>query len=492
MGQGQITLLLVEDEAIIGFAESRTLSRERYSVIHVLSGEEAVEIMSSDEGHRIDLILMDINLGAGIDGIDAAREILKYHNVPIVFLSAHTDENTIKKTELVTNYGYVVKNLGNTMLLATIKMALKLHQAKTQITEREERIKDLIDKVQEGICIMDENDTFLYANSKVEAIFSVERGQLVGKSLSFFVDKKVLDRAHEQFEVWERGGEEVCQMIMGADGVYRKVKAKVIPEFDSRGTFKGSLAILASEEDSNRIERKKGEGESTIPSDSGNLLIKELGHRIKNSLNIIISLLSLEAHRLSDETSKQILRTTEARIRSMTLLYDYLSQSSRFDRIESAEYMQGLIGLLKETYIKQDDNILIRDVIDQFELDSKACSSIGLIVNELLSNALKYAFHSGQSGIVTIELLHKGDCMMLRVRDNGAGFPHGFDWEQSQGFGLQLVKAMVSQLGGTVEIVSDCGVAVTVCAQLFKQRTAWGTRKRLSTAVTSTSKCSTG
>jgi len=124
------TLLLVEDESIIALAEARTLSSAGYSVIHVGSGEEAISAMNGERGSSIDLILMDIDLGEGIDGTEAAYEILKRHDIPIIFLSSHSDPKTIEKTEKITNYGYVVKNLGHTMMFAAIRMAFKLHTAR--------------------------------------------------------------------------------------------------------------------------------------------------------------------------------------------------------------------------------------------------------------------------------------------------------------------------------------------------------------------------
>ncbi|MGO8694711.1 MAG: response regulator [Rectinemataceae bacterium] len=129
------TLLLVEDEEFIGLEEARALTGEGYSVTHVCSGEKAVALMNGDLGAKMDLILMDINLGAGIDGTEAAREILKDHDVALVFLSSHTDAETVAKAEKIANYGYIVKNRGNTMLFTAVGMALRLHQAHRQIEE---------------------------------------------------------------------------------------------------------------------------------------------------------------------------------------------------------------------------------------------------------------------------------------------------------------------------------------------------------------------
>jgi PAS domain S-box-containing protein len=128
-------ILLVEDEPIIAIAEKRSLEKEGYSVLLAENGETAVREAASNK--NLDLILMDINLGTGIDGTEAAERILKMREIPLVFLSSHTEKDIVKRTEGITFYGYILKNSGETVLHASIKMAFRLHQAKLQ--ERESR-----------------------------------------------------------------------------------------------------------------------------------------------------------------------------------------------------------------------------------------------------------------------------------------------------------------------------------------------------------------
>ncbi|HEX2869012.1 MAG TPA: PAS domain S-box protein [Ignavibacteriales bacterium] len=136
------TLLLVEDEAIIALTEKRWLINEGFRVIHVTSGEEAIKTVQTGS-EKIDLILMDIDLGHGcMDGTQAAREILKTQDIPLLFLSSHTEKEIVDKTEQITSYGYVVKGSTDTVLLASIKMAFKLYKANQEIKAREEALKE--------------------------------------------------------------------------------------------------------------------------------------------------------------------------------------------------------------------------------------------------------------------------------------------------------------------------------------------------------------
>ncbi len=120
-GDYKKTILLVEDEALIALAKQRNLEKYDYNVLTINTGEKAIKI--SRENDNIDLILMDIDLGRGIDGTEAAELILKERNIPVVFLSSHTEPEIVKKTEKITSYGYIVKNSGITVLDASIKMA---------------------------------------------------------------------------------------------------------------------------------------------------------------------------------------------------------------------------------------------------------------------------------------------------------------------------------------------------------------------------------
>lgn len=140
------TILLVEDEAIIALAESNYLRKEGYSIVTAKNGFEAVEKACSD-ADRIDLILMDINLGPGMDGTEAAREILKERDVPVLFLSSHTEKDIVEKTEKITSYGYVVKNTSGTVLNASIKMAFKLFEANKRIQEKNTEIGKAYEKM---------------------------------------------------------------------------------------------------------------------------------------------------------------------------------------------------------------------------------------------------------------------------------------------------------------------------------------------------------
>jgi PAS domain S-box-containing protein len=181
-------LLLVEDETVIAMAEADKLESIGYRVIIAGKGEDAIRITDERIGD-IDLILMDIDLGKGIDGTEAARTILARHDIPVVFLSSHTEPEIVEKTESITSYGYVLKNSAITVIDASIKMAFKLFEAHRSLRKSEEalslseeRYSIVFKKAPIVISISDmETGTFIDVNEQGLALSQFSRDELIGK-----------------------------------------------------------------------------------------------------------------------------------------------------------------------------------------------------------------------------------------------------------------------------------------------------------------------
>ncbi len=190
------TLLLVEDEAIIALAQKMSLEKYGYAVITANSGEKAFDIFKSS---NIDLVLMDIDLGRGIDGTETAKMILRECQVPIVFLSSHTEPYIVEKTEKITSYGYIVKNSGITVLDASIKMAFKLFDANRQLLESEIKQKAMIANISDVISVIAKDGTLKYNSPNIEKWFGWHPDKIQGCNGWAVVHPEDLDRIHELF-----------------------------------------------------------------------------------------------------------------------------------------------------------------------------------------------------------------------------------------------------------------------------------------------------
>jgi len=207
----QITILLVEDEAVTALAEKRTLEKHGYNVITEMTGEAAIEAVEANPG--IDLVLMDINLGSGIDGTRAAELILEKRDLPLVFLSSHTEREVVEKTEGITSYGYIVKNSGETVLVASIKMAFKLFRAnrellrearehqlsKNLLEDRESKFSEIYDSSPIGIELYDSSGFLLDCNRACLNIFGVSDSEQI-KGFRLFEDPNIDDELKEQIK----------------------------------------------------------------------------------------------------------------------------------------------------------------------------------------------------------------------------------------------------------------------------------------------------
>ncbi len=174
------TILLVEDDVILSMAEKKMLEKLGYKVFVANSGEEAIDSFKKNGG--INLILMDIDLGAGIDGTQAAEIILGYRYVPIVFLSSHIEAEIVEKTEKITSYGYVVKGSGITVIDASIKMAFKLFEANRKIAESEINQRALISNISDVIAIIGADGVNLYKSPNIEKWFGWTPEEVIGSS----------------------------------------------------------------------------------------------------------------------------------------------------------------------------------------------------------------------------------------------------------------------------------------------------------------------
>ncbi len=187
-----IKILYIEDEFLIAMAQKNTLVQNGYAVTHVTTGEKALAAMASSE--HFDLILSDINLGDGLDGPDTAKEILKTQDIPIVFMSSHTEKEVVDKVESITNYGYVIKNSGEFVLVQALKGALRLFEykqvakTKTESLEKSEiRFRTMFMKHSAVMLLIEPNTgSIIGANLSAEKFYGHSIEKLSGMSIADF------------------------------------------------------------------------------------------------------------------------------------------------------------------------------------------------------------------------------------------------------------------------------------------------------------------
>lgn len=206
-------------------------------------------------------------------------------------------------------------------------------------------------------------------------------------------------------------------------------------------------------------EKKKSEEALKHSLNEKEILLKEIHHRVKNNLQIVTSLLKLQSSYVSDENVKQLFKESQNRVQSMSLIHQKLYQTKDISHIAFKEYIETVVSHLQHSYGVLEDKVRIEIEVKDLLMSIDNAIPTGLIINELISNSLKYAFPGNRTGKISInaayDTINKEYWMV--IRDNGIGIKKNFNINQSDSFGLKLVTTLVEQMGGSIELVSSGG-----------------------------------
>ncbi len=182
------------------------------------------------------------------------------------------------------------------------------------------------------------------------------------------------------------------------------------------------------------------------------LLLKEIHHRVKNNMQVISSLLNLQSRGVQDPVALKVMRDGRDRVRSMALIHQTLYQNNDFSNVGTADYFHKLAENLFHTYNIDQQRVQLVSQIQPLKFNVDIMIALGLILNELISNTLKYAFPDEQAGEVRISLSADADQVELKVEDNGIGFPINFTPDTSRSIGFSLIHAFTQKLGGSLQL----------------------------------------
>ncbi len=206
-------------------------------------------------------------------------------------------------------------------------------------------------------------------------------------------------------------------------------------------------------------ERKRAEEKIKSLLSEKEIILREVNHRIKNNMNVIHGLLMLQSYAMKDPLSISALEDSAMRVQSMMILYDKLYRSPDVQNISVLDYIPSLADQIVSNF-PNSNTVKIEKKIDDFILDAKRLQTIGIIINELLTNVMKYAFAGRKNGLIELGVLLKGKSVSITVEDNGIGMPVSVDLENSTGFGLKLVWMLSKELYGKIRIERKKGTKI--------------------------------
>jgi PAS domain S-box-containing protein len=337
---------------------------------------------------------------------------------------------------------------------------MALQEEVAQRREAEKKVQASLDYTRSVIeanpdlmVVLDTNGIILDVNAAGEMLTGINKDQLIGTPyFKYLVEDGTVQSAFAG--LLEKGRIENLVRIQRIDGHITplSVHATVI-----RGREGSNDRIIVAAHDITK--QKQDEDAIRASLEEKVVLLREIHHRVKNNLQIIISLTSLQMRQTDDPVIRQIISETQNRVRAMSLVHEKLSRSTSLSRIDFADYTRFLATQLF-SYFRTDTRRVQLDVsMNSIMVDINTAVPLGLLMNELVSNALKHAFSDGREGTIGISGTTEGDRVTLVVRDDGIGMPPDLDWKNTASLGMRLVTSLVDQVNGTITLDSGSGTA---------------------------------
>jgi two-component sensor histidine kinase len=199
-----------------------------------------------------------------------------------------------------------------------------------------------------------------------------------------------------------------------------------------------------------------------------NVLNKEIHHRVKNNLQVISSMLDLQSQTLNDQRATEIIKEAIERVQSMAFIHQNLYQGDAVNSVNMNEYIRILADHLFHSYNIKPEKINLHTHIENFRLHTDSAIPLGMILNELISNSLKYAFKHKDHGDIWVTITKNGNELFLQVKDNGVGLPADFDPENTSSFGFEIISAFAQKLKARMNIDGSDGTDVQLIIAKFK------------------------
>ncbi len=327
-------------------------------------------------------------------------------------------------------------------------------EAEIALKNSEERYKGLFLNLTDAIILVNENNDILDMNPASYKLFGLNKNSKKKLNLYEFIAKEDAERSREKsLELREIGEIKEFEIkIVDAKGK-RKIVELSSNAVYINGKFKGSRDILRD------ITEKKIINNELVQSlKEKEVLLKEVHHRVKNNLQVISSILNLQSTYINDEKTLSILRESQNRVKSMSFIHESLYRTKDFNNIDFSEYIERLSKNMVYSYQYSKNRIILKLNIDKVFLSLDISIPCGLIINELLSNALKYAFPKNKKGEIYIGVKQiKKSKIEIKVEDNGVGLPKDIDFEKGESLGMLLVNTLVEQIDGHIKVRSKEG-----------------------------------
>jgi PAS domain S-box-containing protein len=377
------------------------------------------------------------------------------HSWLLVFNSLPAFEN---KIEVERPYYFLIAGLAFSILIFSLFITV------SYIRYNSIRLKQILSTTTEGIYGVDLNYKCTFINNAACNILGFNQNELL--------NNKIHDIIHYKKENNETYSIEECpitlclkeskpafidnEVFWKKDGTAISVEYSSSPIIKSNNVTGAVVTFRDITEKKNFIEKL----ENSI--DEKTILLKEVHHRVKNNLQIISSLLNLQALQIRDEDIRAIFKESQNRVLSMALIHEKLYQTDNMSHISFTGYLNELVQNIYRSYSIVDKSIDFDLKLEEADVNIDASITLGLIVNEIVSNSLKHAFKGRSNGTISIELTTNKEMLILKIKDNGIGIPADFNYKNTTTLGFNIILNLVDQINGKLSINTENGTEMII------------------------------
>lgn len=338
------------------------------------------------------------------------------------------------------------------------ELSARVHERTSAVVDRERRLKLITDNVPALIAYVDTDQCYRFANKTYGDWFDTDPKTIVGRTIRELAGDERYAQIRDSVDRALSGKPVTFEHQIGNNASARIVRVNYTPHFDEQNHLHG-FYVLGND----ITERKRAEDTIRQSLREKEILLNEIHHRVKNNLQVVCSLLSLQSSVTHDESTRELFDESARRVKSMALVHETLHQSKDVSQISFEDYVRKLCENLFHSFGVSPQTIRIHFNFTNATLNLDLAVPCALIVNELISNVLKHAFPRGQKGELNLSLRSEADGIYeLIVHDNGIGIPKDIDWRNTTSLGMQLVNNLTRQIGGTITLDSDSGTKFTV------------------------------
>lgn len=399
-----------------------------------------------------------------LDGEAYSRALPNMHKAlqgqQVTFENIVLDKKKYPKTIHTTYTPYYIKDA----IVGFFVMAVDISDRKEMelaLEKSEKKFRAYIENANDIIFNLTPEGVFEYVSPNWHDILGHALDEVTGHPFAPFVHpddvhyceaflQKVLTTGEKQRGVEYR--------VLHKDGHYRWHSSNGAPIKDSDGKIVSFVGIARDITDNKEAQQENRS------------LLNELNHRIKNTFSMIIGLIELNRDAVTDEKARNLMHEISTRVHTMAHLYSLLQQDTPASEINLCEYFYSIVSTIKDGYCTDETNIDFSMECDEVRTDIRVASSLGLLLNEAITNSVKYAFPDTKTGAITVASRVENDHITLEISDNGIGLPDGFEIEKSDGLGMLIIQGMVAQIDGTLELACHNGTMLKVTVPVNQKK----------------------